>query len=175
MNSKNSKKRLMYLSGEDFYLFCYSIFIILDSLDCTNGVLFKDYRKLAFLISIINDEKLIYIITNSTGNDINPVDKEYLFNSYSNGLMRRSEMLKLLFTLEKKGFVTLEKAKENTVIDLSLDKQTIPKNFFDKKVFSKEYKQAQVLKKNVRGLRSLKLETMLEKIYTNNGVKTWAI
>jgi len=175
MINKNVKKQLMYLSGEDFYLFCYSIFIILDTLGCSGGKSFRDYRKLAFLINIINNDKLVYIIANSKEKSLNTYDKEYLFDSYSSGLMRRSEILKLIFTLEKKGFVSLVRGRKSAEIDISLDKDAIPKSFFDSKVFLSEYKKVSILQKSFRGLSSLTLVTMLQKIYADNGVKTWAI
>lgn len=166
------KKRIMYLSGEDFYLFCYSMFVVLDVLGCHGGKVFRDYRKLAFLINIMNDEKLIYILNSE---HVNTYDQEYLYSSYSNGLMKRSEILKLIFTLEKKGFVTLSRGKTNQEIDVSLDKTSIPGSFFDKHVFSVEYNHVKTIKKSVPKLNSLTLDTMLKKIYADKGVKTWAI
>ena len=175
MTSNHVKKRLMYLSGEDFYLFCYSIFIILDGLDCDGKSSFKDYRKLAFLVNIVSSEKLIYIIENSSEAPLNPTDTEILFNSYSSGLMRRSEVLKILFTLEKRGFIELERGSSQDSINLFLKKNVIPKSFFNREVFSKEYENISILRKSVRRLKTLKLETMLDNIYTKNGVSTWGI
>lgn len=178
MNSSiSSKKRLMYLSGEDFYLFCYSIFIILDELSCISGKgkAFRDYRKLAFLIDIINHERLTHIISSAESIPLSINDKEQLFYSYSNGLMRRSEILKLLFTLEKKGFVILQKGKQKLEIDVTLHKKNIPKDFFNKEIFSQEYNRLKDIKAKIKGLSNLTLSTMLNKVYSDNGIKTWAI
>src|SRR5690554_7704158 len=109
MSDISTKKRLMYLSGEDFYLYCYSVFVILDFLGCRDGKYFRDYRKLAFLTDIINDDKAVYVVSRSLGETLNPKDYECLLDSYSNGLTRRSEILKLLFVLEKKGYVSLNR------------------------------------------------------------------
>lgn len=174
MSNINTKKRLMYLSGEDFYLFCYSIFIILDLLNCKSGKMFRDYRKLPFLINIMNDERLTSIVS-SHGIPLDTYSKECLFHSYSNGLMRRSEILKLLFTLEKKGFVVLQKGNQNLEIDVMLEKSNIPNSFFDKKIFLSEYKRLDIIKRNIKLLKKLTLETMLKKIYTEKGIKTWGI
>lgn len=148
MKNDKAKKQLMYLSGEDFYLFCYSIFIILDSLGCVSGKIFRDYRKLAFLINILNDEKLIYILSSVKGGVGNAFDKERLVNSYSTGLMKRSEILKLCFTLEKKRFLTLERGKDLSEINVSLNKTAIPNSFFNKDIFSAEYEIAAKIKKH---------------------------
>jgi len=174
MTNKIVKKNLMYLSGEDFYLFCYAIFVVLDSLNCKDGKFFKDYRKLAFLIEFLKDENLNLIISKETKKSLNPIDKDYLFHSYSTGLSRRSEILKLLFMLEKRNFVTLEKGNIKSFVNVTLNKEHIPNDFFNEKIFSKEYMNIKSFKKTVKRLSTLKLETMLEKIYDEHGVPTWA-
>ena len=175
MKNKEVKKSLMYLSGEDFYLFCYAVFIALDSLNCKNGKYFSDYRKLAFLIEFIKDEKLNYIISNSSEKSLNPIDKEYLFRSYSVGLGRRSEILKLLFTLEKRNYVILDKGNTRSLVNVSLNNEAIPEGFFNKEVFSKEYRNMAIFSGYVKRLSVLKLDTMIERVYRNNGISTWAI
>lgn len=183
----------MFLSGEDFYYFTYSILLILDVLGCTNGKLFKDYRKLPFLIEFLNDENLLNILetysdarnedqrdkrkleVSQTARRMNRLDKDYLFKSYSTGMAKRSEVLKILFTLEKSGYVALKKANLQSGIDVTLMMETVPPEFFNKDLFAKEYDHVQRIKKLVKRLPSLTLETMLEKIYEDNGVKTWAL
>ncbi len=175
MKNKTVKKSLMYLSGEDFYVFCYSVFIALDYLNCIDGKYFKDYRKLAFLIEFIKDEKLNYIISYTDGKHLNPIDKEHLFSSYSVGLGRRSEILKLLFTLEKKNYIVLEKGGARSLANVSLNKSAVPKEFFDKDIFSQEYRNIRVFSQCVKRLATLKLDTMLKRIYKQNGISIWAI
>lgn len=175
MKNKQIKKNLMYLSGEDFYLFSYAIFIALESLSCNNGRYFSDYRKLAFLIEFIKDKKLNYIISNSSEKPLNPVDKVYLSNSYSVGLSRRSEILKLLFTLEKKNYVILEKGNTKSLVNISLNKEAIPEGFFNKEIFIEEYRNMDCFSKCVQRLSILKLETMLDRVYGENGISTWAV
>lgn len=175
MKNKAVKKRLMYLPGEDFYVFCYTALIVLDYLSCKDGRYFKDYRKLAFLIEFIKDEKLNYIISNTHDKSLNPIDKEYLFSSYSAGLGRRSEMLKLLFTLEKKNYLILNKGDKKSLVNVSLNNEAIPKEFFDKKFFLREYHNIDIFTQCVKKLSTLKLETMLNRIYEQNGITTWAI
>jgi len=175
MKNKEVKKSLMYLSGEDFYLFCYAVFIALDSLNCKNGKYFRDYRKLAFLIEFIKDEKLNYIISNTSAKSLNPIDKEYLFRSYSVGLGRRSEILKLLFTLEKRNYVILDKGNTRSLVNVSLNNEAIPEGFFNKEVFSKEYRNMDSFSGCVQRLSVLKLNTMLERVYRKNGISTWAV
>lgn len=172
MSNISAKKRLMYLSGEDFYLYCYSIFVVLDSLGCCDGKYFRDYRKLAFLTDIISDDKTVYVVSHSIGERLNPKDYECLLDSYSNGLMRRSEILKLLFVLEKRGYIVLEKGKAQE-INVSLNKESLPEKFLGKKTFESEYENVKNVSKKVGRLAALTLDTMLNKIYVDNGVRTW--
>lgn len=172
---KSVKKNLMYLSGEDFYLFCYSVFIILDSLGCSEGKYFKDYRKISFLIEFIKDSKLNFILEVLAKNNLSAVDKEYLFHSYSSGMARRSEILKLLFTLEKRQFVSLERGKNSSFVNVTLNKDSVPDGFFSEDIFSVEYENITKLKMVVKRLSTLTLEKMLERIYKDNGISTWAV
>ena len=172
MSDASTKKRLMYLSGEDFYLYCYSVFVILDSLGCRDGKYFRDYRKLAFLTDIISDDKTVYVVSHSSGEKLNPKDYERLLDSYSNGLTRRSEILKLLFVLEKRGYVSLNRGKAQE-IDVALTKENLPSDFLSINFFDSESKNIKNVAKKVGRLASLTMDTMLNKIYAENGVKTW--
>jgi hypothetical protein len=172
MNDVSTKKKLMYLSGEDFYLYCYSVFVILDSLECRDGKYFRDYRKLAFLTDIISDDKTVYVVSRSSGEKLHPKDYECLLDSYLNGLTRRSEILKLLFVIEKRGYVNLNRGKAQE-IDVTLTKKNLPDNFLNNNIFDPESKNIKNVAKKVRRLASLTMNTMLSKIYVENGVRTW--
>lgn len=182
MNNAN-KKSLMYVSGDDFYFFTYSIFIILDVLNCSGDKFFKDYRKLPFLLEFVRDENLLYIIEQTTSEDdngfkhINPLDREYLFRSYTNGVARRSEILKLLFTLEKSEYVVLSKGERGiqSMVDVSLSREKLPLGMLDRKIFEQEYQNMKRLKSYVARLSILTQEKLLERLYVNQGVKTWAL
>jgi hypothetical protein len=164
MSNISAKKRLMYISSEDFYLYCYSVFVILDFLGCRDGKYFRDYRKLAFLTDIISDDKTVYVVSHSSGKKLNPKDYERLLDSYSSGLARRSEILKLLFVLEKRGYVNLNRGKVPE-IDVTLAKENLPSDFLSNKVFDSESKNIKDISKKVVRLASLTLDTMLNKIY----------
>lgn len=172
MSDISAKKRMMYLSGEDFYLYCYSVFVILDSLGCRDGRYFRDYRKLAFLTDIISDDKTVYVVSHAFGEKLNPKDYECLLDSYSNGLTRRSEILKLLFVLEKRGYVVLDKGKGQE-INVSLCKDNLPIDFLNKNIFGTECRNIINVSKKITRIASLTLDTMLNKIYVENGVRAW--
>ena len=112
------------------------------------------------------------MVSHSSGENLNPKDYECLLDSYSNGLTLRSEILKLLFVLEKKGYVSLNRGKAQE-IDVTLTKNNLPNGFLNSNVFASESKNIKDVSKKVGRLASLTLDTMLNKIYVENGVRTW--
>jgi hypothetical protein len=173
--NETTKKNLMFISSEDFYLLSYSIIIILDSLGCVKNRYFKDYRKLSFIIEIIKNRRHILTIENGTKTKLHINDKDFLFQSYANGLARRSETLKILFSLEKKGYIALEQGKIDSFVNAKLLKENLPSNFLDKEIFNYEYENCNRLKTSIKKISMLNLETFLDKIYRDNGVKIWEI
>lgn len=187
---RSAKKKLMFLTGEDYYLLTYSLLLLLKTLNCKNGKYFKDYRKLPFLIEIINDDNLIFILSPkpvlnenvtlgkaplTAARPLNVVDKEYLFRSYSAGMARRSEILKILFTLEKSGLVTLRKGDHEFEIDVCMNATSIPVGFFNKTIFAREIENIIKFKSIVKRLSALTFRTMIEAIYDKHGIQTWTL
>lgn len=174
-SASENKKRLMFIKGEDFYFLTYNIIIILKVLDCTSAAkTFKDYRKLAFLVDFISDWSLLNILlAYPTGKYVNTRDRESLTRSYSSGLVRMNEILKLLFALEKKGILQLVKNPSNGNLDLFLNKSAIPKDLFENDIFKFELDNANMLKKNFSRISSIKLETFLGNFYYNYGITKW--
>jgi hypothetical protein len=77
-----------------------------------------------------------------------------------------------LFVLEKRGYVSLNRGKAQE-IDVTLTKDNLPNNFLSSNVFESESKNIKDVSKKVGRLASLTLDTMLNKIYVENGVRTW--
>lgn len=172
--NESAKKRIMFAPMDDFYFLTYAILVTLDALGCKKGRFLKDYRKLGFLIEFTTDERLLRILEQPIEKILNRLDKEHLFKSYTNGLSRRSEVLKILFRLEKSKLVTLRNGGTNSLVDISLSSE-VPISFFNKEIFSQEYLNASRLSLNVKQLSRLTLETTLEKFYRIRGVKIWDI
>ncbi|MDP8567962.1 hypothetical protein [Methylophilus aquaticus] len=170
------KKNLMYSSSDDFYFYTYAIFLILDWLSCYSPRNFKDYRKLVFLVDFATDENLLTILEASKSrSNINRLDKEYLFRSYSNGLTKRSEVLKLLFRLEASGYIELEKGNLESGVNVSLAKDKLPNSFFDQNLFVSEKHNLERLSKFVQRVSVIRVETLIEKLYQDQGISTWAL
>ena len=171
----DNKKRLMFTSGDDLYFFTYNILIVLDVLNCTDGKVFKDYRKLPFVVDAISDNHFLNILMrNDFGRVKNPTDRKHLVASFTNCKIKTSEYLKLLFSLEKKGFISLS-SKVNNQIDVTLNKQSIPKDFLKAEIFKNERDNASTLKKEVKQMSILNFETLIDRLYTSGTGQKWAV
>jgi hypothetical protein len=170
-----NKKRLMFIKGEDFYFLTYNIIILLKVLGCTShDKTFKDYRKLAFLVDFSSDWSLLNILRSyPSGRYINYRDKEMLTRSYSSGLVRINEILKLLFALEKQGLIGIEKNTVNSQLDVFLKKEALPASLFEHNIFKLELDNTEMLKRVVPRLSVIKLETLLSSMYYNYGITKW--
>lgn len=172
MSSRSVKKRMMYFTGEDFYLVCYSIFLLLDSLDCADGKPFRDYRKLPHLIKILNDPHAIEILRSPTNRSLSMREHEQLLGTYVDGLAIRSEVLKLLFMLERKEYVYLLRGRDEE-IDVYIQRKTFPDAYLGNDVFAEEKQRSKLIVAHIKRLSHLKLSTMLKKVYQLRGVNTW--
>lgn len=177
MNNRNAKKAIMFIKGDDFYFIVYNLFVLLYSLGCTNkNRIFKDFKKLPYLIEFVANSKLTDILDRYIGNNrnINAIDKELLIRAYSRGIFMKNEIIKLLFALEKKKYITLIKDKYGN-INLFLNSDLIPQSFFDKHMFQAEFDNAAKLMKTLKRISILNHETILTSLFENFGIKTWAI
>lgn len=178
MNSNtisDDKKRIMFIKGEDFYFLTYNILLILKALNCNSeDRTFKDYRKLAFLIDFVSNWNILNILlANVNGKHLNYADRETLTRSYSSGMLRMNEIIKLLFALEKKELLHLVKNRSNGHLDIYLNDKPLPSDLFDKDLFKIELNNINLLKANISRLSTLKLETLLERLYYNYGITKW--
>lgn len=164
----------MFSKGDDFYFLSYNILVLLYGLGCLSDKrVFKDYRKLAFLIDFISSRELVVTIKRS-GMIVNPIDRELLTRAYADGLLRLNQIIRLLFTLEKKGLIILQRQPDKDTIDVSLKKEAVQDVFFDKELFKLELSNLKSLSETVQRITSLTLDTLLNKLFDNHGIKTWA-
>lgn len=164
----------MFSKGDDFYFLSYHILLILYGLDCVCGKkTFKDYRKLAFMIDFVSNRNLSNTVRNGQV-VINPIDRELFTRAYANGLLRLNQIVRLLFTLEKQGYILLEREQGKDIVNICLNKDAKSNPFFDKELFKLELSNLNILTSTIQRTTSLNLETLLNKLFDNYGIKTWA-
>lgn len=86
-----AKKNLMFISSDDFYLLTYATIIILDCLNCTKGRVFKDYRKIPFIIELITNNRNILILESSATEKLHKGDKDFLFTAIQMVLQKEAK------------------------------------------------------------------------------------
>jgi hypothetical protein len=169
------KKRLMFIQGEDYNFLTYNILIILRELKCFGPEKkFKDFRKLAYLVSFTSNYNLANIIQNGkSGGKLNEYDKDLLNRAYNDGLVIQGQLMKLLLTLESKGYICLE--KDNNIIDISLKQDDKTLSMFDDSNYDIERSNILIIKSNIQRISILKLENLLKRLFEDYGVKRWAV
>jgi hypothetical protein len=171
-----SKKGIMFSTGEDFYVYTYAIIIILEVLGCKGQKLFKDCRKMPYLIDFIINSRSADILELYSNRVIkSKVDKVALTEAYSRAALRRGEVFKIIFSLEKKGIVVLQRGRKLDQVDVSLVSESVPVDMLDRVVFETEFNNAEIMAKTAKKLSTLTLETTVEKFFGAYGVKAWAV
>jgi len=168
-------RRLNHLVGEDFYFLTYSILLTLHVASPRGGV-FRDNRKLAHALQFVSDSRLLSILDRHQGSRVdNPVDRELLFAAFSNAELLKREIYKLLISLDRRGMLSAVASGVPGVINVSLNSDAIESDFLSSAIFESERRNATELRRLVPRLGVMTLETFLERVYVNRGVRAWAL
>jgi len=169
MTDTNAKKYLMYIQSEDFYFLAYNSIIFLDTLKCVDGKVMKDCRKLSYLVDFIAHPQYVHLLRKE---EVYNTDLRQLTELYSKGIMREKQINKLLFLLNQQEIITLtQQKKDNTKLDITLNKSNLPADFLDKELFKLEIMNSKSIKKNIARLTQLTFSTFIKKAFISKGVK----
>lgn len=178
MNKIDAKKRLMFITGEDFYFLTYNILLLLKALNCDGKRQFKDHRKLAYLIDFVANENLIDIVETYSkypNRKMNSFDKELLIQAWSNGLVREKLINRLLQALEKKGLIGINRRNNKTFLDVWYMPNETTKKFFKEGIFEIENNNAKKLTKVIKRLSNSTFEKTIEKLFTQFGINNYGL
>lgn len=169
-----SKRPLFFISGEDFYFVAYSILLVLEYLGGSARRV-KDHRKIAYLIQFLGDSRLIDLLERTQEAGVaNAADRELLFSSYADSELHKREVFKMIFSMERRGFLRMQRADSPEVLDISLNSDGIPQGFFKNGSFAEERANAEKLKALFPRLSLLTFESLLDRLYRDRGVRVWA-
>lgn len=164
-NRKLAKKRMMFIQKEDYNFLTYNFLILLNELGCiSENKKFNDFRKIAYLIEFISNNIKIEEYTENE-----------LSNIYLRAQLKKKLLSHLIITLKNKKYLEISLNNTHRTLDLWINKENIPDDFFNKEYFSKEILNIQKLKKFARITPKQTLKTMVDKLYKNRGVLTWEI
>lgn len=166
MQNKNAaKKRLMFIQKEDYNFLAYNTIILLNALDCTTEAKrFKDFRKIAYLIDLMNE-----------GGDPNALDQNFLSKIYTRAQIKKRLLHHLLIILKNKSYIGVSMNVTSKTIDLWLKKEFIPEGFLKTSLFSNETSNVLTLKAELGAIKTLTIKTLVDKIFTQNNVLTWEV
>ena len=136
-----AKKRMMFIHKEDYNFLAYNLLIFLDEMKCySEKTCFKDFRKIAYLIDFISGSA-----------NLDEYERFELSNIYLNAQLKKKLLSHLIITLQNKNYLDISLNTTHKTIELWINKDNIPKDFFDKKKFQREISN---IKKRVKNYKN---------------------
>lgn len=168
------KKKIMFNKDSDYYFIAYNSILILDSLGCYEGEKnFYDYRKLIYILPFISSQ---FMLMNSIKTSkIRQEQIKILEDTYINSKLREPILKSILFTLEKRGYLILEKNESRKCIDVRLLPNSIPQDYLKSDLFKIESDNIKLLKKHYQRLNFISFDTLIEKLFKEKGVIIWDV
>ncbi|USK62278.1 hypothetical protein [Peribacillus asahii] len=172
----NVKKRIMFNKDEDYYFITYNILIILKAFGCKDAkTKWTDYTKLSYILPLVADSTLLDLFIRYLDNYRIPPkeDLEILRETYFKSRLGIQLISSILFTLEANQLVSLVKNEKRHTIDIWINQGNIPETLLKSDLFEVEIKNIDKLRTAISRLKGLSSKTLLERLYTNNGVRVW--
>ena len=164
-NRKSAKKRMMFIQREDYNFLTYNFLILLNELNCVSeDKRFNDFRKIAYLVEFISNNIAIEEYTEIE-----------LSNIYLRAQLKKKLLSHLIITLKNKQYLGISLNTIHRTLDVWINKEKIPDDFFNSEHFFQEVSNIQKLKKFAKISPKQTLKTMIEKLYNDRGVLTWEI
>lgn len=170
--NENIKKRIMFSKDSDYYFIAYNSLLILNNLKCYEKKFF-DYRKLIYILPFIAEANLLKVIIKQaplTDNEIKALEDVYI-----KAKLREPILKSIFFTLEKKGYITMEKNKTRKSIDVQLIPNSISKEYLNSEIFNTEINNLNEYKSYFQRLTIISLESLIEKLFKSKGVIIWDV
>ncbi|MCS3531181.1 hypothetical protein [Chryseobacterium sp. JUb7] len=165
-NRSSAKKRLMFIQKEDYNYLAYSTIILLKVLDCTTEEKrFRDFRKIAYLVDFVNE-----------GGEPSQFETQRLADIYNKAQIKKKLLHHLVIVLKNRELISVSVNKSSQTIDLWLNKELIPVDFFDAEIFENEIANVAELKRAMTlRVRSMPIKSLVEKIFNDNNILTWGV
>lgn len=170
----DNKKRMMFVLDEDYYFVTIKVLIILKAIGGYKNKLI-DYRKLSFIIEFIKDDRSMELYKKGIEkiNELTIIERELLINIYYSGNVNQAFIKRVLFFLEKKELITLEKNIKFNCIDVLLLKNKRLEETLSSEIFYKDIERISKMCTVFNRIRTIKYDTFVEKIFGNSEVSKW--
>lgn len=168
-------RKISFLSGEDFYFLTYLILLCLKYFGSKNDSVFSDHRKITYLMQVICNSSVVHVlIHNINRGQINIVDKELLFDSFTKAALHQREVYKILRALEIKGIVELVSTNSADVYNVKLLETETSRDFFETNIFYQELENIKKIKATFKRINTLGLDGFIKKFFSDYGLNIWA-
>lgn len=169
----DSKKRMMFILEDDYYFITIKILSILNALECDVKP-FEDHRKLGIIFEFVKDEKNFIFLQKLLQNDnLDLFDNERAVKIFCESKLNVSVIKRVLFFLEKQQMLELTRSQKNSNINILLTKTDKFLELMDEDILSDDMERCMAIKKLIPRLRSLKLDTLQNKIFGYSEVTKW--
>ncbi|MCW6106303.1 hypothetical protein FDA95_12585 [Clostridium botulinum] len=171
----NSKKRMMFILEEDYYFITIKILSILKALECEVKP-FEDYRRLGIIFEFIKNDTNFYFFNKLIkGKKQDIFDNEKAIKIFCDSKLDVSVIKRVLFFLEKQDIVKLQKNTKRSNVDVLLLNNKNINNLIKSGVLKDDLEKVLVIKRAIKRLRSLKIDTLQTKIFGYSEVTKWEI
>ena len=169
----DSKKRMMFILEDDYYFITVKLLSILKALDCDKKA-FEDYRKLGIILETIkNEENMCFFQRLMDRTEQNIFDNEKAIRFFCDSRLNVSVIKRVLFFLEKKNMVEMTRSLKNSNIDVVLKESEAYNSLIQMKVLDEDFDRCMIVRKLIPRIRSIKLETLQNKVWGYDEVSKW--
>lgn len=169
----DNKKRMMFILEEDYYFITIKLLSILKALDCDKKV-FEDYRKLGIILEVIkNEENIIFFQSLMYHREQNIFDNEKAIRFFCDSRLNVSVIKRVLFFLEKQNMVEMTRSSKNSNIDVTLKESEAFNSLLEMKVLDDDFNRCLTVRKLIPKIRSIKLETLQNRVFGYDEVSKW--
>lgn len=166
MNNKDSaRKRIMFIQKEDYNYLIYNLILVLDGLGCLDeSKPFKDFRRIAYILEFLGSSK-----------SIDEYTQEELGNIYLKAQVKKKLLSHVLIILKNKGYIDISANVLHRTFDIWLNKNNIPSEFWDERLFKLELDNLEKVKKYIPRFRTGVIKTLAERVFLEKNVLIWEI
>ncbi len=172
----HARKRLMFLTHEDFYFLAYNCIIIMKAMGCTQRKnALKDLRKLSYMIDFATDSYLTESVCSSASRSagIAPDTKQLLENAYFRSKERLPHVNRLLYAMAKRNYLCTFHESKSGISEGFLCTDSLPSELLASSLFTPELTNMSVFLGTFSRARTSTLDSFLENVFRKKGVKTW--
>lgn len=168
---ESTKRRMMFVPGEDFYFLTYILLVLLNELNAkTEERSLSDSRKLAYLADFISGDSDLLLATSKS--KLSSSGRARLSILYDRASARKIAAERLIEAICKHGLIKINR-ESGSVDKLYLVQSKKTEVLLSNLMYRKEVDRIKKLRKVLPMLRTMSLDTIKQRLFGDRGVLTW--